>query len=109
MKKNLFFNLFMIIVMVVLFMLSVTGIKVHIGVSLVGLVLVVTYTLLAKKEWKNPILEILSCVIYAIALITGAIVMNVYGIALISIIHKVSAVLFVVVLAYTQIHKAIKK
>ena len=35
--------------------------------------------------------------------------MNVHGIAAISIIHKIGAVLFVVLLVVTEIHKAIKK
>ncbi len=35
--------------------------------------------------------------------------MNVHGIAAVSIIHKISAVLFVILLADVEIHKAIKK
>ena len=35
--------------------------------------------------------------------------MNVHGIAAISIIHKISAVLFVILLICAEIHKAIKK
>ena len=109
MKKNVLFLVPMLIVAVLLFMLRATGMKVHIAVSLVGLVLLVTYTLLAKKEWRNPALEILQRVCYAIALITGVVLMNVHGIAAISIIHKISAVLFVILLICAEIHKAIKK
>ena len=68
-----------------------------------------SYTVATKKEWKNPALEILQRVCYGIALITGVILMNVHGIAAISIIHKVSAVLFAILLVGTEIHKAIKK
>ena len=109
MKKNLLFVAAMIIVAVLLFMLRATGMKVHIALSVAGLVLLVAYTILAKKEWKNPLLEILQRVCYGIALITGVVLMNVHGIAAISIIHKIGAVLFVVLLAVTEIHKAIKK
>ena len=109
MKKNLLFLIPMIIVAVLLFMLRATGMTAHIAVSVVGLVLLIAYTVVTKKEWKNPALEILQRVFYAIALITGVVLMNVHGIAAISIIHKISAVLFAVLLVATEIHKAIKK
>jgi len=109
MKKNLLFIIPMIVVAVLLFMLRATGMKVHIAVSVAGLVLLIAYTLATKKEWKCPALEILQRVCYGIALITGVVLMNVHGIAAISIIHKVSAVLFVVLLVVTEIHKEIKK
>jgi hypothetical protein len=99
----------MVVVAVLLFMLRATGIKAHIAVSLVGFVLLVCYTLAIKKEWTNPALEILQRVCYGIALITGVVLMNVHGIAAISIIHKISAVLFVILLICAEIHKAIKK
>jgi Na+/H+ antiporter NhaD/arsenite permease-like protein len=109
MKKKLLFLIPMIIAMVLLFMLRATGMKAHIAVSVIGLVLLIAYTVATKKEWKKPALEILYRVCYGIALITGALLMNVHGIAVVSIIHKVSAVLFAVLLAATEIHKAIKK
>ena len=109
MKKRVLFLIPMIVVAVLLFMLRATGMKVHIAVSLVGLLLLVAYTLATKKEWRNKKLEILHRVCYAIALITGVVLMNVHGIADISIIHKISAVLFVVLLVVTEIHKEIKK
>ena len=109
MKKKLLFLIPMIIVAVLLFMLRATGMTAHIAVSVVGLVLLIAYTIAIKKEWKNPALEILGRVCYGIALITGALLMNVHGIAAISIIHKISAVLFVILLICVEIHKAIKK
>ena len=109
MKKKLLFLIPMIIVAVLLFMLRATGMTAHIAVSVVGLVLLIAYTVATKKEWKNPALEILGRVCYGIALITGALLMNVHGIAAISIIHKISAVLFVILLFCAEIHKAIKK
>ena len=109
MKKKALFLIPMIIVAVLLFMLRATGMKVHIAVSVVGLGLLVGYTLATKKEWRNPALEIAMRVFYAIALITGVVLVNVHGIAAISIIHKISAVLFVILLAIVEIHKAMKK
>ena len=109
MKKKLLFLIPMVIVAVLLFMLRATGMKVHIAISVIGLALLIAYTLVTKKEWKNPALEILQRVCYGIALITGVVLMNVHGIAAISIIHKISAVLFVILLICTEMHKAIKK
>ena len=109
MKKKLLFLIPMIIVAVLLFMLRATGMKVHIAVSVIGLVLLIAYTVATKKEWKLPALEILHRVFYGTALITGAVLMNVHGIAALSIVHKISAVLFVILFVFTAIHKAIKK
>ena len=67
------------------------------------------YIFATKKEWRNPVLEILQRVCYGIALITGLVLMNLHGIAVASIIHKISAVLFVILLVVTETHKAIKK
>ena len=90
MKKKLLFLIPMVVIAVLLFMLRATGMKVHIAVSVVGLVLLIVYTL-------------------AIALITGVVLMNVHGIAAISIIHKISAVLFAILLIVCEIQKVIKK
>ena len=109
MKKKLLFLIPMIIVSVLLFMLRATGMKVHIAVSVVGLVLLAAYTLATKKEWKNPALEVLSRVCYGIAIITGVVLMNVHGIVAFSIIHKISAVLFAILLVVCEIQKIIKK
>ena len=97
----------MVIVAVLLFMLEKTGMKIHITVSVVGLVLLVAYTVATKKEWKCTILEVIERVFYAVALITGVVIMNVHGIALIAIVHKASAALFVVLLVVLFVHKLI--
>ena len=109
MKKKLLFLTPMVIIAVLLFMLRATGMKVHIAVSVIGLVLLIAYTIAIKKEWKKPALEILQRVCYGIALITGALLMNVHGIAAVSVIHKISAVLFAVLWIGVEVHKAIKK
>ena len=109
MKKNILFLIPMLLVVVALFLLRATGMKVHIAVSVIGLVLLIAYTIATKKEWKNPALEILGRVCYGIALITGVVLMNVHGIAALSIIHKISAVLFAILLIVCEIQKVIKK
>ena len=109
MKKNLMFVIPMVAVAVLLFMLRTTGMAVHIAVSALGLAILVAYALTTKNTWKCPALEILERVFYAIALITGVVLMNVHGIAFISIVHKISAVLFAVLLIVTETHKVIKK
>ena len=109
MKKKLLFLIPMIIVAVLLFMLRATGMTAHIAVSVVGLVLLIAYTVATKKEWKNPALEILQRVFYAIALITGVVLMNVHGIGVLSIVHKISAVLFAILLIVCEIQKVVKK
>ena len=109
MKKNMVFVIPMIIVAVLLFMLSETGMAAHIAVSVIGLVLLVAYALTTKKSWKCPALEILERVCYGVALISGVVLMNVHGIVALTLVHRISASLFAVLLVVTEIHKATKK
>ena len=109
MKKNLLFLIPMVVIAALLFMLRATGMVAHIAVSVAGVLVLVAYALTTKKEWKCPALEVIYRVLYAIALITGVVLMNVHGILAIAIVHKVSAALFVILLVVTEIHKAVKK
>lgn len=109
MKKNLIFLIPMIAVAALLGVYQATGLTAHIIISVIGLLLLVAYAVTTKKSWKCPALEILERVFYAIALITGVVIMNVQGIAAVGIVHRVSAVLFAVLLVVTEIHKAVKK
>ena len=109
MKKKFLFLIPMIIAMVLLFMLRATGMTAHIVVSVIGLLILVAYALATKKEWKCPALEIIQRVFYAIALITGVVLMNVHGIVAVSIIHKISAVLFAILLIVCEIQRGVKK
>ena len=109
MKKNLLFVIPMIIVAALLFMLRATGMSVHIAVSVIGLLLLIAYTVLTKKDWKYPVLEILQRVCYGVALITGVVLMNVHDVTIITVIHRLGAVLFAVLLIVTEIQKATKK
>ena len=108
-KKDLMFAIPMLRVVVVLFMLRLTHMPVHIILSIVGAAILVAYTVIMKKEWKLPPVEILMRAMYGVALITGVIVMNIHGIVALSIIHKLSAVLFAVSLIVLLVHKIVKK
>ena len=104
MKKDLIFAPILLLIGVALCLLRLTGMTAHIAVSVVGVVALAVYTVLTRKEWKLPALEIIMRTFYGIALISGVVMMNVHGIAAIAIIHKVSAVLFmaliIVLLSY---------
>lgn len=107
MKKDWIFTPAMLLIGGALFFLRATGMTAHIAVSAVGLLVLIAYTVLAKKEWKIPALEIIMRVFYAIALISGVVIRIVHGIAALSILHKVSAVLFMALLIVLLVHKAI--
>ena len=109
MKKNVLFLIPMVSVAVLLFLLRATGMKVHIALSVVGLVVLVAYALATKKDWKCPALEILHRVCYAVALISGIALKGGCTFVAMPIAHKVGAVLFAVLLIATEIHKSIKK
>jgi hypothetical protein len=99
MKKDLIFTPIMLAIGVLLFLLGATGMTFHIIIAVIGLVALLIYTILTKKEWKIPALEIVMRAFYGIALITGIVIMNVHGIAALPVIHRVSAALFLVLLA----------
>ena len=104
MKKDLIFAPIMLLIGVLLFLLRATGMTAHIAISVIGVLVLIAYAVLTKKDWKIPALEILMRAFYGIALITGIVIMNVHGIVALAVIHKVSAVLFfallVILLAY---------
>ena len=107
MKKDLIFAPAMLLIGALLFLLRTTGMIAHIAISAIGVVVLVAYTVLTGKEWKIPALEIIMRAFYGIALITGIVIMNVHGIAALSIVHKASAALFMVLIIVLFIHKAV--
>ena len=107
MKKDLIFAPILLLAGVLLFLLDMTGMPAHIAVSVFGIVVLAVYTAVTKKEWKIPALEVIMRAFYGIALITGVVIMNIHGIVALSIIHKLSAALFVFSLAALLIHKLI--
>ena len=107
MKKDFIFAPILIVIGILLFLLRLTGIYAHIAISVVGVALLIAYAVLTKKEWKLPILEIVTRVIYGVALITGIVIMNVKGLAALAVIHKVCAALFIVGVAALLAHKLV--
>ena len=106
MKKDLIFAPIMLVIGVLLFLLRATGMTAHIVISVIGVLVLIAYTVLTKKEWKIPALEILMRAFYGIALITGIVIMNVHGIVALAVIHKVSAALFLAMLVVLLVSKA---
>ena len=106
MKKDMIFAPIMLLIGVLLFLLRATGMTAHIVISVIGVLALIAYTVLTKKEWKIPALEILMRAFYGVALITGIVIMNVHGIVALAVIHKVSAVLFLAMLVVLLVSKA---
>lgn len=109
MKKDLIFAPILSLIAAALFLLKFTGIAAHIVISIVGVIVLIAYTVLTKKEWKIPALEIITRAFYGIALITGIIIMNVHGIMALGIIHKISAILFLVGIIALLVTKLVSK
>ena len=109
MKKDLIFTPAMLLVGVLLFLLRATGMTAHIAISVIGVLVLIAYTVLTKKDWKIPALEIIMRAFYGIALITGIVIMNVHGIVALSVIHKVCAVLFMALIIVLLTHKVATK
>ena len=107
MKKDLIFAPAMLLVGVMLFLLKTTGMNAHIAISVVGILVLAAYTVLTKKNWKIPALEVIMRACYGIALISGIVLKNVHGIDALSLAHKISAALFVVLLVVLFVHKLI--
>lgn len=108
MKKDIIFAPAMLVIGVLLFLLRATGLTAHIVISFIGVLVLVVYAVLTKKDWKLPALEVIMRAFYGIALITGIVIMNVRGMAALAIIHRVCAALFVVALVFLFVHKLVK-
>ena len=108
MKKDFMFAPILLVLGASLFLLKLTGMPAHIAISVIGIVILAAYTVLTKKEWKIPALEIAARAFYGIALISG-VVIKIEAIVALAIIHKIFAALFVVSLAVLLIHKIITR
>lgn len=108
MKNKVFFFL-MLAISVLLFLLRVTGMAAHIALAVVGIVALVAFAALTKKEWTKPALEILLRVLFAIAVISGVVLMAGAAASVVAIVHKASAAAFVVMLLATYVPKLSKK
>ena len=109
MKKNLLFFVPSAVICVLLFMLKVTSLPAHIGISVAGLLLMLVLTVLTKSTWKIPALEVIMRVCYLAALVTGVIIMKASEVAALAVVHKISAALFGVLLVVVFVHKAVSK
>ena len=107
MKKDMIFAPALLVIGILLFLLRATGMTAHIVVSVIGVLILIAYTALAKKEWKIPALEIIMRAFYGIALISGIVILNVHGIVPLDVIHKVSAVIFLALLVALLVSKAV--
>ena len=107
MKKDLIFTPILFLVGVALFLYRFTEEPAHVAISVAGVAILVAYTVLTKKEWKIPALEIIMRVLYGIAIISGIVVMNVEGIVALEILHKASAVLIMAAIIAVLVHKAV--
>lgn len=105
MKKDLIFAPILVLVGAALLLLRWAGMPAHIAASAVGLAVLVLYTALTKKDWRMPTAEIVMRASYGVALITGIVLMNVHGVAALSVIHKASAVLFVALTVFLFTYK----
>ena len=108
MKKDLIFAPILLVIGILLGLLKVTGMTAHIVLSVVGVIALVVYTVLTKKEWKIPALEIGMRASYGIALISG-IVLKIKYIAILGVFHKIFAVLFIVALILLFVQKLLAK
>ena len=108
MKKDLIFAPILLASCVLLFLLQATGIEAHIAISVAAAIVLVVYTVLTKKEWKIPALEIVMRAMYGVALISGIVIMNVSDLVAVTIVHKVSAILFALLVIALTVSKLVK-
>ena len=108
MNKNRIFLAAMLVVALLLFLLRMTGMTAHILVSLLGLAVMIPFTLKTRKEWKIPALEVLMRVMYLVAIVTGGALMKIHGVAALGMVHKIGAALFAVLLLVLYIPKCKK-
>ena len=107
MKKDLIFAPCLLALSILLGLLKVTGLPVHIIVSVLGVAVLIVYTVLTKKEWKITVLEIVMRVLYGVALISGVLIINIHGVIALNIAHKLSALLFIVSLIAIFVFKLV--
>ena len=105
MNKNRIFLISMVAVSLLLFLFRMTGLTTHIVISVLGLAIMVPFTLKTRKEWKIPALEVIMRVMYLGAIITGGVLMNVHTVAALGIVHKIFSALFIILLLVLYIPK----
>lgn len=106
MKKDLIFAPVLLALGAALFLLRATGMTAHIAVSIVGVLVLAAYTVLSRRDWRFPALEIAMRACYGDALVTGIIMMRVHGIISLAVLHRAGAVLFLALLVILLVAKA---
>lgn len=74
---------------------------------MIGVLTLIAYTVLTKKEWKVPALKMLMRAFYGIALISCIVILILHGIVALAVIHKASAVIFLALLVVLLVSKAV--
>ena len=105
MKKDFIFAPIMLVVGILLFLLSATGMIAHIVISALGVAVLIAYAVLTRKEWKIPALEIAMRAMYGISLIFGIVIKAGKYLPALAIVHKVTAGLFLAMLVVLFVHK----
>ena len=108
MKKDLIFAPILLVIGILLGLLKLTGMTGHIIISVIGVAVLIAYTVMTKKAWKIPALEIGMRASYGIALLTG-IILKIKYVVVIGVFHKIFAALFIVALIVLFIQKLISK
>ena len=109
MKKDLIFAPIMLVISVLQFLFRYTGLAAHIAISVIGIFVLAIYTAATRKKWDFPVLEIVMRVFYAVALITGPVMMKLNEVIVLQIAHKVGSGLFVILLVALFVYKLIPK
>jgi hypothetical protein len=106
MKKDLLFFVSSAIICILLFMLRVTGVGAHVFISIAGVIVMGALTVLTLKECRLSVFDVLMRLAYGVAMITGIVLMVDVNV---EAVHKVSAVVFAVLLVVSFVHKAAGK
>ena len=107
MKKDFIFAPIMLVIGILLFLLSATGMTAHIVISALGVAVLIAYAVLTRKEWKIPVLEIAMRAMYGISLIFGIVIKAGKYLPALAIVHKVTAGLFLAMLVVLFVHKLV--
>ena len=105
MNKNRIFLIAMIVVSALLAVLRMTGLTAHIVVSVLGLAVMIPISIATRKEWRIPALEVIMRVMYFVAIVSGGALMKIHGVSAISIVHKIGAAVFMILLLVLYLPK----
>ena len=105
MKKDMIFAPAMLLICILLSLAETTGKIAHIAISVVGILVLIAYTVLTKKEWKNPAMEIITRVCYGLALISGVVYKIFEDVTAVGIAHRVTSGAFMALFVWLFLKK----